>query len=85
MVCFQAKNPNLGKFWRALNRMENAGKFYGHLEYLTVIWCIFGHMYLLKCCGHLVLFFTRFGMLFSKQSGNHVKDSGRNREKKKVF
>jgi hypothetical protein len=20
--------------------MENAGKFYGHLEYFTVIWCI---------------------------------------------
>jgi hypothetical protein len=37
MVCFQTKNPSLGKFWRALHRMENAGIFYGRLEYFTVI------------------------------------------------
>jgi hypothetical protein len=40
MVCFQTKNPNLGKFLEGL-RMENAGICYGHLEYFTVIWYIF--------------------------------------------
>jgi hypothetical protein len=39
MVCFQTKNPNLEKFLEGL-RMENAGIFYGHLEYFTVIWYI---------------------------------------------
>jgi hypothetical protein len=34
MVCFQTKNPNLGKFWRA---MENLGIFYDHLEYFLNI------------------------------------------------
>jgi hypothetical protein len=32
MVCFQAKNPNLGKFWRALE--------WKMLVYFTVIWNI---------------------------------------------
>jgi hypothetical protein len=38
MVHFQTKNPNLGKFWRALPRLENVDIFYGHWEYLTDIW-----------------------------------------------
>jgi hypothetical protein len=29
MVCFQTKNPNLGKFWRVFV-MENLGIFYDH-------------------------------------------------------
>jgi hypothetical protein len=33
MVCFQTKNPNLSKFWKALGRLENVYTFYGHLEY----------------------------------------------------
>jgi hypothetical protein len=32
---FKPKNPNLGKFWRALPRIENVGIFYAHLEYIT--------------------------------------------------
>jgi hypothetical protein len=32
MVYFQNKNTNLGKFWRALHRLENVDIFYGHLE-----------------------------------------------------
>jgi hypothetical protein len=66
MVCFQNKNPNLGKFWRALewetleyfkviwNILQSFGIFYGHLKYFTVIWNIlrsFGIFY-----GHLVYF-----------------------------
>jgi hypothetical protein len=40
MVYFQTKNPNLGKFWRALHRLENVDIFYGHLEYFKDIWDI---------------------------------------------
>jgi hypothetical protein len=32
MVCFQTKNPTLGKFWRVL---ENLSIFYDHLVYFT--------------------------------------------------
>jgi hypothetical protein len=35
MVCFQTKNPNLGKFLR-----ENVEILYGHLEYFMDIWDI---------------------------------------------
>jgi hypothetical protein len=38
MVCFQTKNPNLGKFWNALCRLENVDIFFGHLEYFAGIW-----------------------------------------------
>jgi hypothetical protein len=31
MVCFQTKNPNLGKFWSALCRLEKVDIFYDHL------------------------------------------------------
>jgi hypothetical protein len=40
MASFQTQNPNLGKFWRALGRLENIDIFYGHLEYFTDIWDI---------------------------------------------
>jgi hypothetical protein len=47
--------------------MENAGIFYGRLEYFTVIWCIlwpFGNV--------LVIWyiFTRFGILCQETSGS---------------
>jgi hypothetical protein len=34
------KNPinNLGKFWKALVRMEKVGIFYGHLVYFMAVW-----------------------------------------------
>jgi hypothetical protein len=38
MICFQTKNPNLGKFWR--DWMENVDIFYDHLEYFMEIWDI---------------------------------------------
>jgi hypothetical protein len=70
MVCFQTKNPNLGKFYTA-NRMENAGIFYGHLEYFTAIW------YIVWSFGNVVVIwyiFPRFGILCQEKSGNPVQD-----------
>jgi hypothetical protein len=40
MVCFQTKNPKLGKFWRVL-RWWIVGLFYGHLVYFIAIWHIY--------------------------------------------
>jgi hypothetical protein len=36
LVCFQTKNPNLGKFWRALE-MKNVVIFYDRSEYFMAI------------------------------------------------
>jgi hypothetical protein len=53
MVCFQTKNPNLGKFWRALdwkiliyimpiwNILQIFVIFYNHLVHFMFIWYIF--------------------------------------------
>jgi hypothetical protein len=46
MVYFQTKNPNLGKFWSALDRkmliyFRPSGIFYGHLGDFITIWYIF--------------------------------------------
>jgi hypothetical protein len=66
MVCFQTKNPNLGKFWRVLqwkkmvyftdtwSSLWSFVIFYGHLEKLLVIWYIL----------------SRFGILHKEKSGN---------------
>jgi hypothetical protein len=35
MVIFQTQNPNLGKFWRALELKGN-----DHMGYSMAIWCI---------------------------------------------
>jgi hypothetical protein len=66
MVCFQTKNPNLGKFWRALE-----WKFYGHLNYFMVIW------YILWPFGNVVVIwyiFLRFGIMCHEKSGNPGSD-----------
>jgi hypothetical protein len=66
MVCFQTKNPNLGKFWRVLlwkillyfmtiwPILRPLQIFYGHLIYFVAIWYIF----------------PRFGILDQEKSGN---------------
>jgi hypothetical protein len=66
MVCFQTKNPNLGKFLRALdwktliffmaiwNILWRFGIFYGHLVHFVFIWYIF----------------SRFGIMYQEKSGN---------------
>jgi hypothetical protein len=53
MVCFQNKNPNLGKFWKALdwpiliyftaiwNILGTFDIFYGHLVQVVFVWYIF--------------------------------------------
>jgi uncharacterized membrane protein (DUF485 family) len=41
MVCFQTKNPNLSKFWKALPILEKMDIFYGHLVHFVLIWYIF--------------------------------------------
>jgi hypothetical protein len=46
MVCFQTKNPNLGKSLRVLKWKNDI--FDGHLEYITAIW------YSLRPFGNLV-------------------------------
>jgi hypothetical protein len=68
MVCFQTKNPNLGKFWGALQWkilvyfmtiwpiLRPLEIFYSHLEYFVVIWYIS----------------PRFGILYQEKSGNHA-------------
>jgi hypothetical protein len=40
MVCFQTKNPNLGKLWRVLQWKMMVCIFYGHLVHFTVVCCI---------------------------------------------
>jgi hypothetical protein len=78
MVCFQTKNPDLGKFWRALEWMEMAGIFYGHLVYFTSNWYILrpiGIFYVQLVYFMDILFilwyiFHHFGMLYREKSGN---------------
>jgi hypothetical protein len=66
MVCFQTKNPNLGKFLRALdwkvliyfvaisNILWILGIFYDHLVQFVFIWYIF----------------SDFGIMHQEKSGN---------------
>jgi hypothetical protein len=66
MVCFQTKNPNLGKFWWVM-LCKIFGIFRNYLLYFTAIGnilCPFGIF-----CGNLVLF-PRFGILDQEKSGN---------------
>jgi hypothetical protein len=59
MVCFQTKNQNLGKFWRALE--------WKMLVYFKVIW------YILWPFGDAVVIWyipPRFGILCLEKSGN---------------
>jgi hypothetical protein len=70
MVCFQTKNPKLGKFWRVLqwkilvyfmtiwSILLPLEILYGHLAYFAVIWYIF----------------PRFGILCQEKSGNPACD-----------
>jgi hypothetical protein len=73
MVSSQTQNPNLGKFWRALdwkmfiyftdiwNILQTFGIFYRHLEYFMTIW------YILCSFG---TFFSGFGIMHQEKSGN---------------
>jgi hypothetical protein len=66
VVCFQTKQPNLGKFCRALKR-KKVGIFYGQLEYITAFW------YILWPFGNLVAIWYNsfhFGISNEEKSGN---------------
>jgi hypothetical protein len=65
-VCFQTKNTNLGKFWRAMQ--------WKMLVYFMAIWYILWPFGIF--CVHFVYFmviwyiFPRFGTLYQEKSGN---------------
>jgi hypothetical protein len=71
MVCFQTQNPNLGKFWRALDW----NMFMYFIAVLNILWR-FGIFY-----DHLVHFvfilyiFSGFGIMYQEKSGNPVSSS----------
>jgi hypothetical protein len=50
----ETKTPNMGKFRRTLCRLKNVYIFYGHLEYITVIWNI------LRTLGIFCVYFEYF-------------------------
>jgi hypothetical protein len=69
MVYFQTKNPNLGKFWRALGGeiwlYFMFGIFYGHWGYFVTIWyilCSFSTFYPLFI-SYTILFGIFYGYL----------------------
>jgi hypothetical protein len=59
LVYFQIKNPNLGKFWRALD-----WKMFGMLKYFRAIWNI------LRPFGIFYDHSSGFGILLQEKSGN---------------
>jgi hypothetical protein len=75
MVCFKTKNPNLGKFWRALQ--------WKMLVYFNDTWSIL-HMlfcYILWTFGvvrGILVYFSRFGILYQEKSGNPVPEANFN-------
>jgi hypothetical protein len=66
MVCFQTKNPNLGKFWRVLQ--------WKSLVYFTTIWRILLLLEIFNCrLVYIVVIwyiFPSFGILCQEKSGN---------------
>jgi hypothetical protein len=74
MVYFQTKNPNLGKFWRSLCRLENIIIFYGNSEYFMAM------CYILRPFDNLLVvwyIFHRFGVVRQEKSGNPVPEWSR--------
>jgi hypothetical protein len=70
MVCFQTKNPNLGKFCRVLQLKMSV--------YFMEIWSIirsFSIIYLYSVYFVVIWYiFSRFGILFQEKSGNPAMD-----------
>jgi hypothetical protein len=66
MVCFQTKNPDLGKFWRVLD--------WKMFKYFMAIWNIFWRFEIFY--DHSVHFvfiwyiFSGFGIMYQEKSGN---------------
>jgi hypothetical protein len=79
MVYFQIKNTNLGKFWKVLQRkmlvfLWSFRLFYSQMVYFMAIWYIW---WPLGMFGGLLVYFSRFGMLYREKSGNPVHCIGR--------
>jgi hypothetical protein len=86
MVCFQTKNPDLGKFWRVLEwKMLVYFMFIRDILHMVIwyfLWsfgifqviCYFyGHLVFLWSFGNVVVIwfiFPRFGMFCEEKSGN---------------
>jgi hypothetical protein len=73
MVCFQTKNSNLGKIWKAL-KLKKVAYYLAIWEYICAIW------YILWPFGNLVaIWYIRpcFGILNKEQSGNPALRSNR--------
>jgi hypothetical protein len=67
MVCFQTKNPNLGKLWRVL-RWKMLVYFMDTWSILQSFVIFYGHLvYVVR--GNLV-YFARYGILYQEKSGN---------------
>jgi hypothetical protein len=67
MVCFQTKNPNLGKFWRVLQ--------WKMLVYFMDTWSILrsfviGILLTFGIVRGNLVYFPRFGILYQEKSGN---------------
>jgi hypothetical protein len=66
MVCFQTKNPNLGKFWRALDWKM----FIYFMAICNILWRLgifYDIWYILYSFGAL---FSGFCVMYQEKSGN---------------
>jgi hypothetical protein len=62
MVYFRTENPNLGKFWTALEWRMLVYLFNGHLEYFTAIcymYCVMKNLATFVGCYKKVSFFKK--------------------------
>jgi hypothetical protein len=73
MVYFRTKNPNLGKFWRALewktNILRTFGIFYDHL--------VTFHEHLVHFMTIWYIFFRFWYFMYQEKSGNHARRSSK--------
>jgi hypothetical protein len=73
---FSNQKSQFGYIWEGL-RIENAGLFYGHLEYFTVIW------YIKRPFGNVVVIWhisPHFGILCQEKSGNPGRQHSKGRQ-----
>jgi hypothetical protein len=67
MVSFQTKNPNFGKFWRALHRFENVDIFSSHLDFLQTFGMFYAHLVHFVFIWYI---FSGLGIMLQEKSGN---------------
>jgi hypothetical protein len=54
MVCFQTKNSNLGKFWRALCRLENGDTCLAIWTILLTFGIVYDHLVHFVFIGYII-------------------------------